>query len=94
MLKATTPAKRTLFEVDPKLRAMNKEEGESFHRIVAKLLYVYIWARVDILLPVGFLCTRVSTSTEQDQAKLKRVLEYIKGTINLEYTLGADSLYK
>ena len=94
MLKATTPAKRTLFEVDPKLRAMNKEEGESFHRIVAKLLYVYIWARVDILLPVGFLCTRVSTSTEQDQAKLKRVLEYINGTINLEYTLGADSLNK
>ena len=58
MLKATTPAKRTLFEVDPKSRALNKEEGESFHRLVAKLLYVSIWARSDILLPVGFLCTQ------------------------------------
>ena len=94
VLKANTPAKRTLFEVDPKSRALNKEEAETFHRIVAKLLYVSIRARADILLPVGFLCTRVSKSTEQDQAKLKRVLEYINGTINLEYTLGADSLNK
>ena len=36
----------------------------------------------------------MSKSTEQDQAKFKRVLEYINGTINLEYTLGADSLNK
>ena len=47
---------------------------------------------MDLLLAIGFLCTRVSKSTTQDQRKLKRLLEYIKGTLDLEYTLGADSL--
>ena len=70
---------------------MNKEEGNFFDRMV-RLLYVSIWARAYILLPVVFLCTRVSKSTKQYQAKLKWVLEYINGTINLEYILGADSL--
>ena len=47
---------------------------------------------MDILLAVGFLCTRVSKSTTEDQRKLKRLLEYIKGSMDLEYTLGADDL--
>ena len=32
--------------------------------------------------------------TEQDQARLKWVLEYVSGTINLEYILGSNSLNK
>jgi hypothetical protein len=47
---------------------------------------------MDILLAVGFLCTRVSKCTVQDQDKLKRLLAYIKGTLHLEYTIGADCL--
>ena len=53
-----------------------------------------IRARLDILLPVGYLRTRVPASTEQDGVKLKRVLEYINGTMEMEYTLGADILTK
>jgi len=49
---------------------------------------------MDVLLPVAFLCTRVSKTTKQDQGKLKRLLEYIKGTLELEYTLGAHDLKK
>ena len=86
--EASTPARRTLFEVDPTSARLDKGAGETFHRIVAKLLYVSIRARMDILPAIGFLCTRVSQSTEQDQSKLRRVLEYLKGTMNLEYTLG------
>lgn len=33
-------------------------------------------------------------STSQDREKLRRVLEYINGTLDLEYTLGADGLSK
>ncbi|GAX19772.1 hypothetical protein FisN_3Hu001, partial [Fistulifera solaris] len=36
----------------------------------------------------------VTKSTQQDRAKLKRVLEYVKGTLDLTYTMGADSLNK
>jgi hypothetical protein len=53
---------------------LNKQDAEAFHRVVAKLLYVSTRARMDLLLAVGFLCTRVSKSTTQDQAKLKRLL--------------------
>jgi hypothetical protein len=92
--EAKTPARRTLFEVDRSSTPLEKGAAETFHRILAKLLYVSIRARMDILPAIGFLCTRVSNSTEQDQSKLRRVLEYLKGTIDLEYTLGADKMGK
>ena len=87
-----TPASRDIFDIDQTARPLDKDDAEVFHRIVAKLVYVATRARMDILLAVGFLCTRVSKSTSQDQKKLKRLLEYIRGTLDLEYTIGADSL--
>lgn len=45
-------------------------------------------------MPVVFLCTRLSKPTVQDQAKLKRVLEYVKGTIDLTCTLCANDTGK
>jgi len=91
---AATPARKNLFDVDEKSKTLGKLDSEVFHSVVAKLLYVSIRARMDILLAIGFLCTRVSKSTQQDRTKLKRVLEYIKGTMDLEYTLGADDMRK
>jgi hypothetical protein len=78
--------------VDDSAAALDQIASEIFHHVVAKLLYGSIRARMHLLLAIGFLCTRVSKSTTQDQRKLKRLLEYIKGTLDLEYTLGADSL--
>ena len=89
---AANPARKNLFDVDAASPPLNKHDGEVFHSVSAKLLYVSIRARVDLLLAVAFLCTRVSKSTQQDRVKLKRILEYIKGTIDLEYTIGADDL--
>ena len=47
-----------------------------------------------MLLPVGLLSTRVTKSIQQDQKKLKRVLDYIKGSFDLVYTMRVDSLSK
>ncbi len=91
---AATPARKNLFVLDDKAAPLPKNEAEIFHSVVAKLLYVSIRARGDLLLAISFLCTRVSKSTTQDQGKLKRVLEYINGSMDLEYTLGADNLGK
>jgi hypothetical protein len=88
----TTPAKKDLFDVDDAAAPLEKGEAQVFHSIVAKLLYISLRARMDILLPVSFLCTRVSKCTVEDQAKLKRVLEYVNGTMDLTHTLGADDL--
>jgi Reverse transcriptase (RNA-dependent DNA polymerase) len=89
---AATPSKRDLFESDAKSPPLSKKESENFHSIVAKLLYVSFRVRADILLPISFLCTRVSKPTRQDQLKLHRVLEYLNGTLDLELKLGADDL--
>jgi hypothetical protein len=79
MRVAATPARKNLFDVDDGAELLCKQEAESFHKIVAKLLYVSIRARMDIILAVGFLCTRVSKSTTQDQAKLKRKYQRVHG---------------
>ena len=89
---ANTPARRDLFDDYPSALALPIEDAERFHSVVAALLYVSMRARSDLLLPIAFLCTRVSKSTTRDQDKLRRVLEYIQGTFDLVYTLGADSL--
>jgi hypothetical protein len=91
---AATPARRDLFEIDANAKPLEKEGAEIFHSVVAKLLYVSLRARADILLAISFLCTRVSKSTTEDQTKLKRVLEYLKGTLHYKYILGADNMSK
>ena len=91
---APKPATRSLFVVDDDSPLLNKGEAETFHSVAAKLLYVAIRARMDILLAVIFLCTRVSKCTEQDQRKLKRLFQYLHGTLDLTYTVGADNMGK
>jgi hypothetical protein len=71
---------------------LSHRDGEVFHSVVAKLLYVSKRSRLDIQLAVAFLCTRVSESTEQDWLKLKRVLEYLRGTLDDFLTLSADNI--
>ena len=93
---AASPARRDLFELCDKSEALSKSEAKLFHHVVvlAKLLYVATRARGDVILAIIFLCTRVSKSTKQDQAKLRRVLEYLRGTLHYKYILGADNLKK
>jgi hypothetical protein len=43
-------------------------------------------------MQLAFLCTRVSCSTGKDWLKLKRVLEYLHGTLNEFLTLGEDDI--
>jgi Reverse transcriptase (RNA-dependent DNA polymerase) len=90
--EATTPARHDLFTVDHMPTALKQLEAAAFHSVTAKLLYVSTRARIDLLLAIAFLSTRVTKSTKQDRLKLKRVLEYIKGTMDMEYTIRADDI--
>jgi len=89
---AATPAKRDLFELTLGAKRLDKTRAELFHSIVAKLLYVCKRARMDIILAVAFLCTRVSDPGEDDWKKLKRLLEYLRGTLDDVLKLGMDSV--
>jgi len=80
---ARTPANPSLMTVNEDAEKLNEEKQALFHHIVAKLLYICKRARLDLQVAVGFLCTRVKEPTIQDWQKLKRVLMYIRGTIDM-----------
>jgi hypothetical protein len=90
--RVSTPAQRNLFEIDETSKKLSTDKSDLYHHIVAKLLYVSKRCRLDIQLTIGFLCTRVSCSTEQDWAKLKRLLQYLNGSLDDFLTIGADNL--
>jgi hypothetical protein len=74
------PGAKNSFMVDEESPALDDAQKKAFHTSVAKLLYLFKRARSDVILVVGFLCTRVKGPTEEDLKKLKRVLGYLKGT--------------
>ena len=69
-----------------------EEKRQILHSIVAKLLYVATKDRPDIYLPIAFLTSRVSRADTDDWKKLKRLLNYIRCTIDLKLTLSADNM--
>ena len=80
---AKTPATNSLFEVNPDSEDLSKDKADTFHSIVAKLLFVCIRARLDTGLAIAFLTTRISKPTVQDWLKLKRTLRYLHATIDM-----------
>lgn len=91
---SVTPAAKNLFDVNDDDERLSTKRSDNFHSITCKLLYVAHRGRPDILLPITFLCTRVSKSNVKDWEKLKRVLQYLRGTLDLVLTLGADDITK
>ena len=89
---AATPATSYLFGVRESSPQLSEEKGDNFHSMVASLLFISRRCRLDIQTAVGYLTTRVSGPDEDDWNKLKRVLQYLRGTIDLVLTLGADDL--
>lgn len=78
-----TPAALHLFDVNDKSPKLDEARSENFHHVVAKLLYLTKRARPDIETAVAFLCTRVTKCDEDDWKKLRRVLQYINGTLDI-----------
>ena len=90
----TSPARGHLRDVDPDCAQLDSKKSESFHSIVATLLWIMKRARPALETAISFLCTRVSKSDEDDWKKLRRVIAYVKGTIDDVRIIGADSLSK
>ena len=93
--RSVNPAKGNLFSADEDEKSsklLNDEIGDVFHHIVAKLLFVAKRSRIDVDLAVSYLCTRVSSPTEGDWDKLRRVLTYLKMTLGMPSILGANGL--
>jgi hypothetical protein len=91
---APTAAPENLFDVwpDEERVLLEEERARAFHHAVAQLLFTSSRAHKDIQLAVSFRTTRVKHPYEDDWNKLKRLLEYIHGTIYMPLILRADSL--
>jgi hypothetical protein len=90
--KATSPANKDLFDVNQSSPLLASKERESFHSMVAKLLYLAKRARPDILLAISYLSTRVQSPNEEDLKKLSRVIGYLAHTPDLKLTLYAEDV--
>ena len=87
-----TPAKCDRFEVNKAGERLYKRRRIVFYLVTALLLFVLKRARPDISTTTAFLCTRPSVGDVDDWRKLKRLLQYIRTTIDLELINGADEL--
>jgi hypothetical protein len=76
---AVSPAKEDLFEISDS-ELLGEKEAEIFHSTTAKLLYLANKVRLDLMLAVSFLATRVCAPTLADNEKLNRVLKYLNST--------------
>ena len=90
----TTPAADHLFQVRNEEEAclLPEEQATAFHHAVAQLLFLSARARRDIQPVTAFLTTRVKNPDEDDWGKLKRLLQYLKGTLHMPLILSADSM--
>jgi len=90
----TTPAADHLIQVrdEDEARPLPEEQETAFHHAVAQLLFLSARARRDVQPVTAFLTTRVKSPDEDDWGKLKRLLQYLKGTLHMPLILSADSM--
>ena len=86
----TTPAAKHLFKINPEGQKLEERRKKIFHSITNKLLFTEKRSRPDIETTISFLCRRVTKSDEDDWKKLKRLLAYLKGTIDDYRIMGID----
>jgi hypothetical protein len=91
---AASPAaeKRFTFRPEEECKPLEEKRVIAFHHCVAQLLFASARARKDIQSGVAFLTTRVRNPDEDNWLKLKRLLRYIRCTIQMPLILRADSL--
>ena len=88
---AKTLATKSLMRECKESDSIDRYKSEIFHSVVKKLLHVAKRSRLDLQISLGFICTRVRSPNKGDWKKLKRILQYIYGTIDLERILLLDS---
>ena len=90
---APDPAATSLFNVRNTSPKLNQRDADLFHSTTAKLLFLGMRARPDIMTAVSFLTTRVTSPDTDDRNKLRRVIQYLRGTRDLHLTLEPDDLH-
>ncbi len=92
---SATPHSENLFVVkeDGSNIWLSEDKAMQFHRTTAQLLFLSTRARRDIQTAVSFLTTRVKQPDEDDWCKIRKVLEYLKGTKSLKLRVEVGDLH-
>jgi hypothetical protein len=90
----TSLATDHIFTVIPNTerKLLDEPRALAFHHSVAQLLFVITRSRKDIQTTVVFLATLAREPDEDEWVKMKRLLMYMKSTINMPLILRDDSL--
>jgi hypothetical protein len=89
-----TPASSNLFEINEESEPLTHEVKEMFHSVVAKLLWIALRVRLDVLMPTAYLSSKVHNPTNHELGKLKRLVGYLKFRPKVMLQLNAESLIK
>ena len=71
---AVTPAANHLFQINPEVIKLDMKQVETFHHLMAKLLYLFKCTRPDLQMVMAFRTTRVQNPNIDDFKKLGRCL--------------------
>jgi hypothetical protein len=90
----TSQAADHLFTVRDKSLAkpLPEEQARAFHHTMAQLLFLSTRAQRDIQPVTAFLTTRVQCPDKDDWGKVKRLLGYLEGTLNMPLIVSVDCL--
>ena len=66
-----------------KLESSEQIPDHAYRKLIGMLLYVSVNSRPDITVSVSILSQRMSSPTKVDMNEVKRVIRYLKGTVDL-----------
>ena len=87
---AATPAANHLFQINPEMIKLDMKQVETFHHLMAKLIYFCKFTRPNLQTAVAFLITRVQNPDIDDFKKLGQCLQYIQETKDMPLILTAS----
>ena len=80
--EVNAPTQSHFREVKMECAQLGHKKTEVFYSVVTKLLWMMKRSCPDLETAIGFICTRVAKSDEDDWKKLRRMIAYMKCTID------------
>ena len=74
------------------MTVLREDKRKVFHSVFARLLWVGVKTRPDILVALSFLGKRTAKADQDDWNKLERLLSYLQDTRNMPLFLGIERL--
>ena len=79
-----------LFVVDEDCEKLSKEKSETFHKILAKMLFATKRAQLNTNTDISYLTTRVREPDQINCLKMVNPLNYVRGTNDIPLILSTD----